>query len=77
MKGIWELLFAFLTATILGWSFSVSIALSIGLESLSAKRLISLSSGMFRFLTALGNERFKSSPFFSHSKVAVSLYDSA
>ena len=37
---------------ILGWFLYFSIALSVGLESLSAKGLVSLNSVILRFLTA-------------------------
>ena len=40
-------------ATMLGWFLHFSIALSVGLESLSAKGLVLLNIGILRFLTAL------------------------
>ena len=42
----------FLMGIILGWFLYFSIALSVGLESLSAKGLVSLNSVILRFLTA-------------------------
>ena len=59
-------------AAVLGWFLYFSIALSTGSESLSAKGLVSLNSGILRFLTALEKKRFKSSAFFSSCVVTVS-----
>ena len=59
-------------AAILGWFLYFSIALSTGSESLSAKGLVSLNSGILKFLTALEKKRFKRSAFFSSYIVTVS-----
>ena len=59
-------------ATILGWLLYFSIALSTVSESLSATGLVSLNSGIFRFLTAPEKKRFKNSAFFSSCLVTVS-----
>ena len=59
-------------ATILRWFLYFSIALSVGSESLSAMGLVSLNSGILRFLTALEKKRFKSSAFCSSYVVTVS-----
>ena len=53
-------------AAILGWLLYFSIALSPGSESLSAKGLVSLNSGILRFLTALEKKRFLKSLHFFH-----------
>lgn len=46
-------------ASILGWSFYLSIALNIEWKILSAGRLVSLNSGICRFLTAFEKPEFK------------------
>ena len=51
---------------ILGWFSCLSIALKIGGEIFSARGLVSLNSGIFRFLTALEKNEFR--------RPALSLY---
>ena len=50
-------------ALILEWFLYFSIALSVGSESLSANGLVSLNSGILRFLTAFEKKRIKSTAF--------------
>ena len=59
-------------ATILGWFLYFSIALSVGLLSLSAKGLVLLNLGILRFLTAFEKKIFKRSSFCSSCVVIVS-----
>ena len=59
-------------AAILGSLSYYSIALSTESKSLSAKGLVSINSGMLRFLTALEKKRWKISAFFSSCVVPVS-----
>ena len=54
------------------WFLYFSIALSAGLESLSAKGLILLNLGILRFLTAFEKRIFKSSAFYSSCVLTVS-----
>ena len=58
-------------ATILRWFLYFSIALSVGLESLSAKGLVLLNLGILRLLTAFEKKMFKSYAFFSSCVVTV------
>ena len=54
-----------------GWFLLFRIALSVGLESLSAKGLVLVNLGILRFLTALEKKIFKSSAFCSSCVVTV------
>ena len=58
-------------ATILGWFLYFSIALSVGLLSLSAKGLVLLNLGILRFLTAFEKKIFKRFSFRSSCVVTV------
>ena len=57
---------------ILGWFSYLSIALKIGREIFSARGLVSLNSGIFRFLTALEKNEFRR-PALSLSSFIISL----
>ena len=59
-------------ALILEWFLYFSIALSVGSESLSANGLVSLNSGILRFLTAFEKKRIKGTAFCSSWVVTVS-----
>ena len=58
--------------TVLGLFLYFNIAVSIGLESLSPKGLVSLNLVILRFLTAFEKKIFKSSAFCSSCVVTVS-----
>ena len=59
-------------APLLGWFLYFSIAFSVGLESLSHKRLVLQNLGILRLLTAFEKKIFKSSAFCSSCVVTVS-----